>query len=336
MSDREVPWLPLKHNFILYILIAFAPARLLCSFVGRAPLKCKDRTNPLIYAANFGKVEHAKILLSSSACLNNRGWDIWVDHHQHLPLEAALSFGDIPMVNLFLTKGSLVPQELFVHGLTCPSHFPAISMSKLAQTDEFTEWAVTSQDKELFSRALDPQWYDCGHRPSQQDMDKIQQRLVQIGLDPSTWFDKTSLGHAISAGHVSTVRCMLSLDVPFPPDIILNASASLMPNAEMIRLCLSIGSDVHALSASTEDTLIHLTLPPPYPFFEDGCLESLQVLIDAGCDPSRCNLAGKTLLHLAITSGNLNITDFNLCTFWLLTQANDAAESQVTHKNYLK
>ena len=308
MSNIGIPWPTLKHDIILYILIAFAPVRLLRSFVGRAPLKCKDGTNPLIYAAGFGRVEHAKILLSSGACLNNRGWDIWHDHCQLLPLEAALRLGDLPMIDLFLTEGSLVPQKLLVDGLTHLS-FPATSMSRLAQTDEFTEWAVTSQDEELFSRAMDPASYPTFrfYQPSQQDIDKIQQRLGQLGRNPSTRFNKTSLRHAVSAGHVSTVRDMLSLGVPFPPDIILDASAGTMPNAEMIRLCLSIGSDIHAVSASTEDTPLHLMLTPLYPSSEDDCMESLRVLIDAGCDPSRCNLAGKTPLHLAVRNGFISI-----------------------------
>ena len=307
MSETGVPWPTLKHDFILYILIAFAPARLLRSFIGHAPLKCKDGTNPLIYAANFGGVEHAKILLSSGVCLNNRGCDIWRDHYQLLPLEVALRNGNLPMVNLFLAEGSLVPQELFVHGLTHPFRLPGESMSRLVQTDEFTEWAVSLPDEELFSRALDPQWYNWWSWPSQQDMDKIQQRLVQIGLDPSAWFDETSLCHAVSAGHVSTVRDMLLLNVPFPPDIILDASAGAMPNAEMIRLCLSIGSDVHIVSASTEATPLHLTLTDLDASSEDDGLESLQVLIDAGCDPSRRNLAGETPLHLAVSNGFISI-----------------------------
>ena len=307
MSNIEIPWPTLKDDFILYILIAFAPARLLRSFVGRTPLKCKDGTNPLVYAANFGKVEHAKILLSSGVCLNNRGWDIWFDRRRLLPLEAALSRGNLPMVNLFLTEGSLVPQELFVRGLTRPSHLRAICMARLAQTDEFMEWAVTSQDEELFSRALDPEWYNFW--PSQQDMDEIQQRLVQTGRDPSIWFDKTSFCHAVFAGHISTVHDMLSLDVPFPPDIILDASASMMPNAEMIRLCLSIGSDVHAVSASTENTPLHLMLAFANGFSEYDGLESLRVLVDAGCDPSRCNLAGETPLHLAASNGYISIAE---------------------------
>ena len=308
MSNTGIPWPTLKHDIILYILIVFAPVRLLRSFVGRAPLKCKDGTNPLIYAAGFGRVEHAKILLSSGACLKNRGWDIWHDHRQLLPLEAALSRGNLPMIDLFLTEGSLVPQKLLVHGLTRPS-FPAISILRLAQTDEFTEWAMTLQDEELISRALGSAWHPDSrlYQPSQRDVDKIQQRLGQLGHDSSSWFNKTSLRHAVSAGHVSTVRDMLSLGVPFPPDIILDASAGTMPNAEMIRLCLSIGSDVHAVSASTEDTPLHLVLTPSYPSSEDDCMESLRVLIDAGCDPSRCNLAGKTPLHLAVRIGFTSI-----------------------------
>jgi ankyrin repeat protein len=305
-------WPTLQDDFVLFILIAFAPTPLLRSFIGNAQLKCKDGTNPLIYAACFGEVEHARILLSSGVSLNRRGY---LDHHQLLPLEAAVRRYDLRMVNLFLTEGSPVPHELFMRVLERYCDIPARIVSRLVQTDEFVEWAPDARDEGLLLRALDPMRYAVPNmfRPSQQDMDIIQQRFVQIGCDPSTRFDETSLRHAVSAGHVSTVQRMLSRNTSFPPDIILDASRSTMSNAEMICLCLDMGSDVHTIS-STEDTPLHLTLTSfhRHSDSEADCSESVRVLIDAGCNPSTSNLTGETSLHLAVGMGFISIAKYLL------------------------
>ncbi|KAF8452441.1 ankyrin repeat-containing domain protein [Boletus edulis BED1] len=278
-------WPTLKHDFMLYILIAYAPASSLRSFIGRAQLKLKDGTNPLVYAAGFGRMEHAQILLSS---LNI----YYSDHRRLLPLEAAVERCD---------PRSPVPHKIFVDALSRDCELPAC-------TDEFTEWAHV-QDEGLLLRALDPTRYVVAtFELSQQDIDVIQRRFVQLGYDPSTRFNTTSLRHAVSAGHISTVQHMLSLNIPLPPDIILEASVSPTPGAAMIRLCLEKGSDVHAVSP-TEDTPLHRAQSRYPQIAEDDRLESVRVLIDAGCYPSRCNLAGETPLHLAVRNGYLSVAE---------------------------
>ena len=311
LCRRSSLWPTLKHDFVLSILITFAPPLLLRSFIGRVQLKWKDGTNPLIYAARFGKVEHARILLSSGVSLNHRGWDTDLDHHQLLPLEAAIRRNDFHMVNLFLIEGSSVPHKLFVSALELHCPIPGQIVSRLLQTDEFVEWAANVWDEVLLLRSLDPTRYLVNRTfaISQQDIDVIERRCVQIGCDPSTRFNETSLRHAVTVGHTSTVQCMLSQNTPFPPDIILDASRSMTSNAEMIHLCLNMGSDIHAVS-STEDTPLHLTLT--FVHSEDDCLENVQILIDAGCNPSRCNLAGETPLHLAVRNGFISIAEYLL------------------------
>ncbi|KAG6380114.1 ankyrin repeat-containing domain protein [Boletus reticuloceps] len=268
-------WPTLKHDFVLYILIAYAPASSLRSFIGRAQLKSKDGTNPLVYAAGFGRMEHAQILLSSGVSLSHVGLDIYSDHRRLLPLEAAVERCDPPMVDLFLTEGSPVPHKIFVDALSRDCELSACVVSRLLQTDEFTEWAAHVQDEGLLLRALDPTRYVVvTFELSQQDIDVIQRRFVQLGYDPSTRFNTTSLRHAVSAGHISTVQHMLSLNIPLPPDIILEASVSPTPGAAMIRLCLDQGSDVHAVSL-TEDTPLHRAQFRYSQIAEDDRLESL-------------------------------------------------------------
>ena len=307
-------WPALKHDFAIYILITYAPARLLRSFIGRAQLKLKDGTNPLIYAAAFGEIEHARILLSSGVSLHRPGLDVQSDHRQILPLEAAAREGCFQMVDLCLDEGSPVPPALFVSVLKRYCGFPAHIVSRVLQTDEFVEWAaVDAQDEGLLLRALHPRRY--APNPSQQDIHTIQRRLVQIGCNPSTRFNETCLRHAVSAGHISDVQHMLSLGIPLPPDIILNASRS-ASNVAIIRLCLSKGSDIHAVSFS-EDTALHLAISSqPLSAYlksaEEDNLETVQVLIDAGCNTSLFNLAGETPFHLAVGRSYFSLVEYLL------------------------
>ena len=218
------------------------------------------------------------------------------------------------MVDLCLAEGSPVPPALFVSASKCRCDLAGNIVSRLLQTDEFVEWAaVDAQDEGQLLRALDPGRYYTLN-PSQQDMHTIQRRLVQIGCNPSTRFNETSLRHAVSAGHLSDVQHMLSLGIRLPPDIILDASRS-ASNAAMIRLCVSTGCDVHAVS-STENTALHLAISPLlFPYLksdEEDPFETVQVLVDAGCNTSSFNLAGETPFHLAVERRYLSLVEYLL------------------------
>ena len=308
-SDYFVPWPTLKHDFVLYILIAFAPEPLLRLHIGRpgTKLRLKDGTNPLIYAAHFRKVVHARTLLSRGVNPNRSGWGV-VGFRQLSPLEVAVEYGDRAMVTLFLTEGGPVPHDLFVSVLERPvCDFPASNVATLLQTDEFAEWIADARDEELLLRALNPIQYRLGGYPSEQDIDIIQRRLLQIGCDPSTRLDEKSLISASACvGHISTVKQILSLSIPLPPSILLDASTN-PENPEMIHFLLSIGCNVDVASP-VGDTPLHLVCDMPWTSeLEDDCLKSVQVLIDAGCNPSACNQAGNTPLHLAARHGYTSV-----------------------------
>jgi ankyrin repeat protein len=310
------PWPTPKHDLALYILVTFAPEPLLRLYIGRSKLKLKDGTNPLIYAAHFYKVEHARTLLSSGVSLNRTGWSVGPDPYQVLPLKVAVDCMNHLVVELFLMEGSPVPHELFVTALEKQSRgVSAPIVARLLQTDQFVEWATASiRDEGLLLRALDPTRYlqFLPHSTSDQDIDVIQRRLVQIGYDPSSHFDQTSLRHAASAGHVSAVKRMLASNIPIPPDIILDASRGRGSDSSMIRLFLDRGCDVDVVSP-TGDTALHCVIwgsESRNP--EDDCLQSVQVLVDAGCNPSACNLVGDTPLHLAASLGYVSVIKYLL------------------------
>ncbi|KAH0831165.1 ankyrin repeat-containing domain protein [Lanmaoa asiatica] len=287
--------LNVEHDLALYILIGFAPERLLRSFIGRMQLQPKDGTNPLIYAANFGKIEHARTLLSRGTNPNHQGLNVW-DSRQALPLDCH--------------KGSHVPHGLFMEvlkeGLNLIS---ARIVSRLLQTDDFVEWVADIRDESIIPRALDDRRYPLlSGKPSEQDIDILKRRLIRTGYNPPARFDEAFLRYAVSAGHVSTVKHMLSLDIPFPPDIILDASRSM--NSTMIRLFLDMGCEVDVASPM-EGTPIHLVATLGLSL-EDDYFNCVCLLVDAGCNPSAHNLAGETTLHLAARHGYVSVVEYLL------------------------
>ena len=313
-AGLEPPWPSLKHDLVLYILIAFAPEPLLRSYIGRSKLKLKDETNPLIYAARFCKVEHARTLLSNGVSLNSRGWNVGPNPLQVLPLQVAVdSEYDLPplmIVDLFLKEGSPVPCELFASAIEERiAWLPASIVAKLLLVDQFAEWAVNVQSEELLRAGYAPRYSEFfPYFASHEDIIAIQQRLVQIGCDTSSaHMSETSLRHAASAGHLSAVQRILSSNTPMPPDIILDASRSRTSNSELIRFFLDRGCDIDAVS-TTGDTAFHFVLRSRPP----DCLESIQLLVDAGCNPSACNLVGETPLHLAASLGYLSVVVYLL------------------------
>ena len=296
-----------EDDLALSILIASAPDALLRLYISSTRWRPKDGTNPLIYAVSHKKIEHAKSLLLRGVDVNRRGWV--ARGHQFLPLEIAVGHGDRDMVDLFLHSGSCVPRELFA-GVFTEGHLThARTFSRLLQTDEFAEWAIEVQDEELLLRALDQKRYftfDGGL--AEQDIDVIERRLIQIGSKPPPRSDEASIRYAVSQGHVATVKDMLAKDTTFPPDIILDACRE-RSNPTMIRLSLDMGGGVKVTSPNG-DTPIHLVLDAQGS--EDDCLECVQALIDAGCDPAAHNLVGDTPIHIAVRRGHLAVVEYLL------------------------
>ncbi|KAI9569376.1 ankyrin repeat-containing domain protein [Boletus coccyginus] len=126
---------------------------------------------------------------------------------------------------------------------------------------------------------------------------------------------------------------MLSRTTSLPPDIILDASCSPTSNVEMIRLCLDMGSDIHTVSPP-EETALHVALAASQ-VSEVICLENLQVLIDAGCNPSRHSLYDETPLPPAVRNGFVSIVKYLLAlhvplpSFILLTASETVKASMI-------
>ncbi|KAF9228827.1 hypothetical protein BS17DRAFT_212555 [Gyrodon lividus] len=139
LTDRDsftLHWSHLKHDFMCYTFVCFASVPLLERFLDRAAQMPQDGTNPLLYAAYFNKTQHARILLSRGASINNIGW-IVDRSRQALPLEVAVERWHGELVDLFLEAGSQVPERLFDITLCPDERIPLRIVRSLLQTNEF-------------------------------------------------------------------------------------------------------------------------------------------------------------------------------------------------------
>lgn len=68
-----IPWPGSEHDFIIYNLFAFGSDALFHTFLGRSTFTPREGTNPLVYAAHFGKTDHARALILRGAHVNDRG-----------------------------------------------------------------------------------------------------------------------------------------------------------------------------------------------------------------------------------------------------------------------
>ncbi|KAI9567489.1 ankyrin repeat-containing domain protein [Boletus coccyginus] len=305
-----IPWPTRKHDFMHYVLIAFSSASLFLAFLRRHcnVLEPRDQTNPLVYAAHFGKAQHAQMLLSRGAKVNERG--LVVDaSHQALPFEIAVWRRHDAVIDLLLFAGCVVPRRLFALS-TYYYKFPVHVVRRLLETDQFVEWA-TEPKSELPSplRILE-------HRPPlayEADIIFIIRRLVQVGVDPAEHDSahRTALYFAILGGYQAVVVYLLLIGAPFPPDFISVVSRTTSSERiPMLRLIVEAGADIHARAGGDEsgDTTLHLAIR----FFLNDCLEAVKILVGAGCDPFARNAADKTPLHLALEKGNLSVADYLL------------------------
>lgn len=313
-----IGWPRPQDDFVLYILIRYASMSLLRLFLGRAPVRTKPETNPLIYAVGV-VVERARILLLHGAKLDLSGTFVPTNGNgciSALPIEAAVQEGDRKLVDLFLAEGSPVPNRLFSATLPVKGHFsiPARVIPRLLQTDEFVEWAMKLEDKTSLLRAMDLRNYSYRYFNPQEEGDVVGlvRRLRQIGLDLSgdNSFVEILLRQAAYAGHISTIKyLLLESEIPLPRDILLDASLCDHCNEAMICFLIRNKAGVHVVSPGGNTALRYAL---KYCLSEKSCLERTKVLCDAGCDPSACNLNDCAPIHIAAIRGYTSVFKYLL------------------------
>ncbi|KAF9225617.1 ankyrin [Gyrodon lividus] len=297
-------WSNSKHDFMFYVLVFFAPVLLLETFLDRGAPTPKDGTNPLLYAAHFNKIQHAKILLSRGASVKNVGWVV-DGSRQALPVEVAVERRcKDDLVDLFLAEW--VPQALLDDTLSRVKELPFRILRSLVRTDAFAEWASMCRHERLLLHEVLEQ--GCYFKDDKDILSDIARRLVQVGWDASACNSKgqTPLHIAIANHYVAIVEYLASIQVPLPPDILFAAARARRDPGPMMRLLIDNGADVHVLM-SDGDSVLHAAMISHY---EPECLETVKMLIDAGCDPCTYNSKGETPLHVATIMQHVAIVEY--------------------------
>ena len=178
-------WPSSRHDFELYILIAYSSAEHLQSFLSdRRLLKPRIGTNPLVYAADLRKTRHSMVLLAFSVDVNMHGLAI-DDSHRALPLGVSIDRGEDVLVGELLQRGCRVSSELLATTVCLP-WCSARVLVKLMQTNEFVEWASDVGDEKLYRGGFNSARPDAGDsRETDEDHVALARRLHQVGQDLS-------------------------------------------------------------------------------------------------------------------------------------------------------
>lgn len=239
-----IPWPTSQHDTTLYILVAFGSDALFQTFVRRTAFTLREGTNPLVYAAYFGKTVHARILISWGVDINLQGFivddmvtsgldaDTDVDevdgndsesddsdtgsaiYRKATPLEVAVDCWRADIVDLLLAQGCIVPDCL----LACvlgehPHDFPLYIISRLLQTSEFVRWATTPWENRGLLKALVDDAEDHGRVDGRDEAALASRRLVEVGCG------ETLLLLAVETGCISVVEALLSMNTSSASDL---------------------------------------------------------------------------------------------------------------------
>ena len=297
------PWPSSRHDFVHHILIAYSSPGLLKLFLSCGyPRKPRIKTNPLVYAADLRKTEHAMVLSAHGADVNMPG--LVVDDSRYaLPLDIAIDLGEDILVGELLDRGCVVTSEVLTTAVCMPWCSSRVLL-KLMRTDEFVTWAHEIGDEKLYRGVFNSARPNGGDsKRTDEDHVAMARILRQIGQDLSadSRFGAELVERAIHAAHISMLEFLFVPDRPPSSRFLIAASTGDTPETvPVVRFLLRKGVDIHAISDGQGHTALHLAVRCPW---EPRRLELVQLLMEAGCNPTTRNSEGKTVLALAIELG---------------------------------
>ena len=306
------PWPSSRHDFVPYILIAYSSPELLQSFLSNGRfLKPRVGTNPLVYAADLRKTEHAMAFLACGVDVNIPGFVVDDSHHA-LPLEVAIDLGEDVLVGELLQRGCGVSLELLSTAVCMPWCSTRV-LVKLMQTDKFVEWAHEIGEERLYRSVFNSARPNGGDsRKTDEDHVALARILRRIGqnLSARSPFGAGLIERAIRAAHTSLLEFLLPPNQPPPPRFLLIASTGdTSETVSTVRFLLRKGVNIHAVSGSSGDTALHLAAMCPW---EPRSWELTQVLLDAGCRRHARNLQDETPLTIAMKHGHTSVVELLL------------------------
>ncbi|KAG8220368.1 ankyrin repeat-containing domain protein [Butyriboletus roseoflavus] len=307
-----IPWPSSEHDFVMYTLVAFASNTLFHTFLDRPTFTPREGTNPLIYAAHFGKTDRARALILRGANIHDRGLvvdklaaddsDIDVDESDtdasdsntsmadysdeyKMPIEVAVDHWHAEMLDLLLAQGSTIPDWLLTRVLRMQPHqFPLFIIHRLLQTAEFVEWALAPWDNERLLEAFveDEEYYE--RIKGGDELMHVTKALVQAGCVEAL------LLAAAEKGCIPVIRTLLSINTPSPSDI---------PSA----------SHPYDALVANGDTPLHVAMRLSD---ENRCLIITTLLVEAGCSPCERDADDKPPIYTAVSRGFVSVVEYLL------------------------
>ncbi|KAF8548192.1 ankyrin [Imleria badia] len=319
MIRSGIPWPTSEHDFTMYTLVAFASDALFHTFLDRSPITPREGTNPLVYAAHFGKTEHARALILRGANVNHRGFVIgklavddsdmvnmdverldaddsdsnnsiadYSDERKALPIHVAVDHWHAEMLDLLIEQGSPIQDGFLTRVLNVQPHqLPLYIVRRLLQTPEFVKWAAAPWDNRRLLEALveDGEDYDQIH--SGDELMLVTRGLVQAG------FTESLLLVAVENGCIFVIRTLLSVATSLPSDVLSASYLCAIANA----------------LATNGDTPLHIAMRLSD---ENRCLIITKLLVEAGCDPCELDAEDKPPIQAAVARGFVSVVEYLL------------------------
>ena len=227
-----IPWPGSEHDFTMYTILGFGSDALFHTFINRSVLAPREGTNPLIYAAQFGKSDRARALILQGANINHQGLLVdklamgdtpnadSSDAHRAMPIEVAVDHWDAEMFDLLLAQGSTIPDRLLTRVLKVhPHQFPLYIIRRLLQTAEFANWTIAPGENRRLVEAFVEDEEDYEDTLGGEDLMLATRRLVEVD-----WAE-TLLLVAVEKGCISIVRALLSVNGSVTPDVSLSSQS---------------------------------------------------------------------------------------------------------------
>ena len=135
---------------------------------------------------------------------------------------------------------------------------------------------------------------------------ELTQMLINAGCNvhAHNLLGETPLTVAVQHGYLSVVEHLLSYGVLFPSNI-LPTALRLCSTPRMVEFLIHKGVDMNS-TTSDGDTVLHLAAAK---YAEPTCLDLINRLLKAGCNPTTLNSEGNTVLDVAIERGYTSVVE---------------------------